>query len=208
MVVLFCIYLVLLAIRGNKEYWDALENEAKLKDKTIELKRLSHTDALTGIYNRRYFNEIFDFEWKRSSRDKTILTLIMCDIDHFKSVNDSFGHIAGDEYLVHIAGILKNTFKRDTDIVARYGGEEFIVLLSGVESHYAYLMAEELRKKIGSYVVTFDGKDIMTTMSFGISSSLPDNLSTTSRLITRADHALYRAKNKGRNRVEVDQFDP
>lgn len=204
MIILFSGYLVMLTLRGNKEYWQALENENKLKDKTVELKLLSHTDALTGIYNRRFFNEIFDFEWKRAHRDHTFLTVAICDIDHFKTVNDTFGHIAGDEYLKRIAIILKRTFKRDTDIVARYGGEEFVILLSGVPIEKVIQMAEEVRQEIEDCCVSYKGAHMSTTMSFGISTCVPDNQDTPSMLITWADHALYHAKKLGRNRVEVD----
>lgn len=204
MIVMYSIYLVLLTLRGSREYWDALENEAKLKEKTVKLKRLSHTDPLTGLFNRRYFNEIYDFEWKRASRDKTTLTFIMCDIDYFKKVNDTLGHIAGDEYLISIAKILRNKFKRDTDIVARYGGEEFVMLLSGLDDDDAFQMTETLRRQIADYKVSFDGSMIMSTMSFGVASCSPASQGSPEHLIARADRALYRAKEKGRNRVEID----
>lgn len=204
MILMYSIYLVLLTLRGSREYWDALENEAQLKEKTVELKRLSHTDPLTGLYNRRYFNEIYDFEWKRASRDKTTLTLIFCDIDYFKNVNDTLGHIAGDEYLINITRILRNKFKRDTDIVARYGGEEFVMLLSGLDDDDAFQMTEALRKQVADHKVSFDGSMIMTTMSFGVASCSPGSQGSPDHLIARADRALYRAKEKGRNRVEID----
>jgi len=203
MIILFSGYLVMLTVRGNREYWDALENENKLKDKTIELKLLSHTDALTGIYNRRFFNEIFDFEWKRALRDQALLTIAICDIDYFKRINDTFGHIAGDEYLKQIAEILRNTFKRDTDIVARYGGEEFVILLWGVSLEKVIQMVEHVRQKIEDCRVDYKGAFMSTTMCFGISACVPDNVDSPSMLITRADKALYTAKNLGRNRVEV-----
>lgn len=203
MIFLFSLYLMMLSLRGAREYWDALENEHKLKDKTIELKLLSHTDHLTGIYNRRFFNEIYDFEWKRAHRDQTLLTLIICDIDYFKLVNDTFGHIAGDEYLRRIAERLRETFKRDTDIVARYGGEEFVVLVSGGSLDQVFQMAEDVRCEVEEFSLPWKQDQIRTTMSFGISSCIPDHKTTPNMLITRADHALYQAKELGRNRVEV-----
>lgn len=204
MIFLFSIYLILLTLRGSREYWDALETEAKLKEKTVELKRLSHTDPLTGLYNRRYFNEIFDFEWKRASRDKTALTVVMCDIDYFKKVNDTLGHIAGDDYLISITRVLKNKFKRDTDIVARFGGEEFVILLSGLDEDDAFQMAEFLRKQAMDHIVMYDGSEIKTTLSFGIASCVPSAHGSPDHLLGRADRALYRAKDNGRNRVEID----
>ncbi len=204
MLLLYSIYLVLLTLRGCREYWDALENEAKLKERTVELKRISHTDPLTHLYNRRYFSEIFEFEWKRASRDKTSLTLIICDIDYFKDVNDTHGHIAGDEYLISLGRVLRNKFKRDTDIVARYGGEEFVILLSGLDDTDALQMTESLRRQVSDHKVLFDGATLRTTMSFGVASCSPDAQGTPDLLLARADRALYRAKEKGRNRVEID----
>ena len=204
MIVLFSGYMMMLTFRGSREYWDALENEKRLKEKTVELKRLSHTDPLTGLYNRRYFNEIFDYEWKHCCRDKTMLTVVICDIDYFKQVNDTLGHIAGDEYLVSISKILRSTFKRDTDIVARYGGEEFVMLLSGLDDAQAFSMTEELRQTVSEHSVMFNGVEIRNTLSFGIASCVPDNQTSQLSLIARADRALYRAKDKGRNRVEVE----
>jgi diguanylate cyclase (GGDEF)-like protein len=204
MIISYSIYLILLTLRGNKEYWYALENEKKLEEKTIELRRLSHTDPLTGLYNRRYFSEIFDFEWKRAIRDKTSLTVVMCDIDHFKRVNDTHGHIAGDEYLIDISRVLRNKFKRDTDIVARYGGEEFVILLSGIDDEDVFRMTESLRKQTMDHKVHFDNAEIRTTVSVGAASCFPDPKGSPEHLIARADRALYRAKENGRNRVEID----
>ena len=118
MIFLFSVYMVFIAYRGNREYWNALENEYLLEIKSREMERLSNTDILTGLYNWRYFDEAFGREWKRSGRDNSLLSVILLDIDHFKSINDSLGHQVGDEYLKKTAATLISVFKRDYDIVA------------------------------------------------------------------------------------------
>lgn len=203
LILMYSGYLMLITVKGNKEYWDALENEVKLMEKTRELQSLSHTDVLTGIYNRRYFDDVFAVEWKRASRDNKILTLLICDIDRFKNVNDTFGHLAGDEYLKKIAGILRNVFKRETDVTARYGGEEFVVLLLGVDSRKAFSLAEKVRIAVSKSSLEYKEMEIRTTISFGIASCIPDHKENRKRLIAKADAALYTSKKEGRNRVTV-----
>jgi diguanylate cyclase (GGDEF)-like protein len=201
---LYPIYLVLISLRGNNEYWTALENEHLLEEKTRELEIASRTDVLTGLYNRRYFDELFDLEWGLSSRRKTPLTLMMCDIDHFKKVNDTYGHQAGDEYLKLLSNLLRSVFQRDTDLVARYGGEEFVILLSDRDADQARPLAERFRKQIEKAVLEYKGEKIQTTISLGVTSSVPGSDLNPDRLISLADDALYRAKDAGRNRVVVD----
>ncbi|MCF8112725.1 MAG: GGDEF domain-containing protein [Desulfotignum sp.] len=201
---LYPIYLVLISLRGNNEYWTALENEHLLEEKTRELKKVSRTDVLTGLYNRRYFDELFELEWGLSSRRKTPLTLMICDIDHFKKVNDTYGHQAGDEYLKLISRLLGSVFQRDTDLVARYGGEEFVIFLSDRDADQALPLAELFRKQVEKAVLEYKGEKIQTTISLGVTSCVPGPDLNPDRLITLADDALYRAKDAGRNRVVVD----
>ncbi|MCA1794475.1 MAG: GGDEF domain-containing protein [Desulfotignum sp.] len=202
--ILYSVYLVLITLRGNHEYWTAMENEHLLEEKSRELKKASRTDALTGLYNRRYFDELFDLEWGLSGRRKTPLTLLMCDIDHFKKVNDTHGHQAGDEYLKLVSQYLRSVFQRDTDLVARYGGEEFVVLLPDRGADQALSLAEQFRKKIADAVLEYNNQNIRTTISLGIASCTPGSDMNRDRLITLADNALYAAKDAGRNRVVVD----
>lgn len=208
LIVLFSIYLVIISYRGNREYWDALENEYLLEVKSSELARLSNTDVLTGLYNRRYFDQALDLEWKRSGRNKSALSVILFDIDHFKKINDTFGHQAGDEYLAKTAAALDAVFKRDYDIVARYGGEEFIVMLPGIGAENALLLAEKVRINIESLIVRHQGKKFAATISAGIMCCVPSHNTRADYIVSCADQALYKAKETGRNMVVVFTPEP
>jgi len=203
MIILYSFYMVLIAYRGNREYWDALENEYLLEIKSQEMALLSNTDVLTGIYNRRYFDVAFGLEWKRSGRIGTQLSIILFDIDHFKIINDTFGHQTGDEYLKKTAAILTSVIKRDSDIVARYGGEEFIVLLPGIDAGHARKLAEEIQQKVESMIFDHEGKKVGTTISAGIMCCVPDFNIRSDSIISGADQALYLAKQGGRNKVVI-----
>lgn len=196
MIILFFMFMLILTYRGNSEYWIALENEIKLQE-------LSRIDALTGLFNRRYFNEVYEGEWKRASRDGSLITIIMGDIDHFKQVNDTYGHLAGDLYLKQFAEILGSVFKRDTDLVVRFGGEEFVVLLLETNTIQAFEMAEKVRTQVASTVVVNANQEINTTVSFGIASIVPDYRDSSVKLIGKVDDALYQAKEEGRNRIVI-----
>lgn len=200
---LFSMYMVFIAIRGNNEYWIALENEFLLEERTRDLEKISNTDRLTGLYNRRYFDGALDFEWKRASRNQTGLAMIVCDIDHFKKVNDTFGHLAGDAYLRLTANRLLQVFKRKTDIVTRYGGEEFVVLMPDESQKNAEALAEKIRGKMESAILTFDSHSIQATISLGVAGLVPQASWGKEILISKADSALYSAKKKGRNQVVV-----
>ena len=199
----YALYLIMITLRGSDEYWRALENEFLLEKKTKELKQASRIDVLTNLYNRRHFDELFHLAWGLCVRRNTPITLVMCDIDHFKKVNDNFGHMAGDEYLQLVSRCLQAVFQRETDVVARYGGEEFIVLLPDKDVIAAMEMAETFRIKIAGAVLNYNGEIIKTTMSLGIASCLPKGEQKPDMLVFQADTALYEAKNKGRNRVMV-----
>jgi diguanylate cyclase (GGDEF)-like protein len=203
MIFLFSVYMALIAYRGNREYWNALENEYLLEIKSREMELLSNTDVLTGLYNRRYFDEALDREWKRSGRNNSLLSIILFDIDHFKSINDTFGHQVGDEYLKKTAATLISVFKRDYDIVARYGGEEFTVLLPGINDGHARQLAEKVKQKIESMIFYHRGKKVGTTISAGIMCCAPNFNTISDSIISGADKALYMAKQGGRNSVAV-----
>lgn len=165
-----------------------------------ETRFLAITDGLTGLYNRRYFQQMIDIEFARSKRYCSDLSIALFDIDHFKRVNDTYGHQFGDKVLAEISKIIQN-FLRKTDYVARYGGEEFIAVLPETDLTSAMIPMERLRQAIESHSFKYGNESIKVTVSIGISAVTPDIL-LDDELIKRADQALYLAKQNGRNRVE------
>lgn len=161
--------------------------------------KLAVTDPLTGTFNRRTFLELADKEISRAQRAGTALSLVMLDLDHFKRVNDEYGHPAGDEVLKRAVTILQASLRRE-DLLVRYGGEEFCILLPNVALDHATLMAERARDAIQHGSFQYKGRIIPITISLGVASML-DKGDTTAMLIARADEALYSAKRAGRNRV-------
>jgi diguanylate cyclase (GGDEF)-like protein len=160
-----------------------------------KLEELATTDALTGLRNRRKFDSEIDIEWRRATRQKTPVALLMIDADHFKSYNDAFGHQAGDQILIGIAICISDSVRRAGDCAARYGGEEFAVLLPGLSPAEALGMAEAIRLKVQQWS---DGPTV-TTVSVGIASLTPSATMDWSALVKAADKALYAAKANGRN---------
>ncbi len=203
MIFFYAVYMFSIAYRGNREYWKSLENELLLEIRSQEMERLSITDALTGLHNRRYFDEVLDREWSRSGRDNHVLSLILLDIDQFKIINDTYGHQAGDDFLRKTAALLISIFKRDHDTVARYGGEEFIVLLPGIDADQAFLLAERVRQEVESLTIDHQETKVGTTISAGIMSCIPDFQTRSDSIVSGADKALYAAKQKGRNKVVI-----
>lgn len=200
---LFVIYMVFIVIRGNNEYWTALENEALLEEKTKSLEKISQRDGLTGLYNRRYLDMAFEMAWKRGGRKQTQIAMMICDIDEFKQVNDTYGHLAGDEYLKLIARILCQVFQRDTDMIARYGGDEFVAILPEESLENIVVLAERVRETIAGAVLEFESHTIRNTVSIGVAIMTPQPSGERAVLITSADTALYAAKKKGRNQVSL-----
>ncbi len=171
----------------------------ELEKANAELESLATLDGLTGIKNRRAFGQRLEEEVARATRYSLPLTLLMLDVDHFKSYNDTFGHPAGDEVLKSVAGILEQC-ARETDLVARYGGEEFVVLLPQTDAAGAFVIAERIRRTI--LETNWPRRGI--TISAGLAHLLPV-VDTGSRLIGRADSALYCSKAGGRNQVNVSE---
>lgn len=172
-----------------------------------KLEHISITDTLTRLYNHRYFQVAFEMEFIRARQYGTKLSMVMADIDFFKRVNDQYGHAAGDRVLEAVAMVLKENC-RVTDIVARYGGEEFAVVLPHADLKMATVMAERIRKAIWQQHVAFDDKSIRVSISLGVATLPPSGITSQTALFDRADQALYRAKQKGRNRVEIDESEP
>jgi len=164
------------------------------------IQEMAIRDELTGLYNRRHVLELLDHEKNRSSRGGGIFCLAILDIDHFKNVNDTYGHQAGDAVLQAVATTMKTTM-RNTEYCARYGGEEFLIVLTQTNINGALIGAERVRTNIEKIPFPDIGSDFKITVSIGLSEyKMRENIDD---VIARADEALYRAKNGGRNRVET-----
>jgi diguanylate cyclase (GGDEF)-like protein len=180
-----------------------VRNHLALKAKADLLESLANIDSLTDIPNRRRFDERLDTEWRRCQRHAQPLSVIMLDVDHFKTFNDHYGHGAGDICLVTVAATLARTLSRPGDIVARYGGEEFAVILPETDITGASQMAERMREALAMQRMPQapDTGSGMVTLSAGVASCVPDEASSATDLIAAADRKLYEAKTQGRNRV-------
>jgi diguanylate cyclase (GGDEF)-like protein len=177
------------------------QREKELSVANAQLLVMSSTDALTGVANRRSLEERLHDMWEHSQRLHEPLSLVMCDIDHFKHVNDDYGHQAGDAVLQQFAKLLQDE-AREIDKVGRYGGEEFVLLLPGTVLDAAVTFAERIRERVEKYAFTFeDGQSLHRTMSCGVASWPHPRVGDQDALIKAADDALYVAKETGRNRV-------
>ncbi|MBD5401489.1 GGDEF domain-containing protein [bacterium] len=162
-------------------------------------KYLSMTDELTGLANRRSFDNSYEKEFLRAQRYKNKLTLVMFDIDHFKQVNDTYGHQCGDFVLKQVANAALQTFRK-TDTVYRFGGEEFIVILTETDIHQAVIPLERFRKTVAALGLDYQGESVNVTVSIG-ACQLTDEIQTKEQFIEITDKALYEAKNSGRNKT-------
>jgi diguanylate cyclase (GGDEF) domain len=169
---------------------------------SFDLTTLAGEDKLTGIPNRRHFDERLDREWRRAARMRVPLSLILIDVDHFKKFNDRYGHRAGDECLMQVAQVLDGSVRHPGDLVARYGGEEFVVLLFHMTRDDAYAAAERLRLAVAQLALRHeDSADGQVSISLGGATQVPDGTGAAADLVQAADQALYEAKESGRNRV-------
>jgi len=182
-----------------KVHASLLERNAALE----ELQRISNTDGLTNLYNRRYFDETFAEEWRRARRDQQPLSLAMLDVDHFKQFNDHYGHQSGDDCLIQVSSALQSSVCRAGDIVARYGGEEFVGIFPNTDTEGAMAIAEKIRKAVTGLDIPHEHSLVASqvTVSIGVASTFPAADKDRKKLIKAADTALYRAKETGRNRV-------
>ncbi len=174
-----------------------------------QLQYMATIDAVTDVCNRRYLMQILNDEWARARRYDSMMALVMMDLDNFKLVNDTHGHLAGDAVLKEVAQICKRNL-RDVDRIGRFGGEEFTMLLPETDLHGARITAERLRRLIAEKIVFYHGVEIRVTASFGVAELPPDKEATSiTRFLKAADDALYVAKRAGRNRVAaLDDIEP
>lgn len=170
----------------------------EIDDIVAKMNELAIRDELTNIYNRRYINENLPINIIQSLTTKKPISIIMSDIDHFKKVNDTFGHVAGDYVLKEFAQLLQSTLRKNQDWIGRYGGEEFLIVLDNVDNNTAYTIAEKIRKKVEKNKFQYGNKSIPITASFGVC-TLDESLNTMESFIEYADKNLYKAKKSGRN---------
>ena len=191
--------IVLLSKSINTNYQMAIKNNDELQMNIQKLKKLSTTDSLTNIYNRRYFFEVAEKMITTSLQEKKLLSFLMLDIDFFKHINDTYGHQAGDFILMTLAKEIKELMRKN-DIFARVGGEEFAIILENTSIKEAQAVAEKIRKHIAKKDFIFDGTTIDLTVSIGVA-SLNESSLNIETLYNQADQQLYKAKQSGRNRV-------
>lgn len=184
--------------------------QGELEEKNRQLQLLSSLDGLTGIPNRRQFDEMLTQEWHRMSRDKQPLSVIILDVDHFKRYNDFYGHLAGDSCLRRVAEALADMLRRPADMIARYGGEEFAAILPDTNIEGAGVVAESMRRTVVDLEIEHKDSPVhpTITISLGVSSVIPLPGCMPGDLMQAADQALYLAKQQGRNRWVVCPFVP
>ena len=182
-----------------------LETQQQLREANALLSELSIRDGLTGLFNRRHFDAVFDTEFRRAARTRTSISLLMIDVDYFKAFNDTYGHQHGDECLREISRVLEEEPRRGHDCTARYGGEEFAIVLPGADAKAAMSIAESIREAVLRLKIEHAGSSTgrFTTVSIGICCRMPKIGETTEAMLHDADTALYMAKELGRNRVTL-----
>lgn len=198
--VIFWAGLFLVSGLPRREYYAATCSMIKLKHQAAYLQELSRVDGLTGLNNRRQFEHLFETELKRASSGHYPLSLLLIDLDHFKHINDHYGHLVGDECLKMVANTLSSELKRATDAVARFGGEEFAIILPGTNETDARQVAESIRLALAALEIPTGNETISLTASLGGVSLTPRQEGSARDIIKLADDALYRAKHEGRNR--------
>ena len=181
-----------------------LKLEESLKKANEKIRIMSITDSLTGCYNRAFMTQYLSQEIQKAKRYKHALSLILCDIDRFKTINDTYGHQTGDSVLKEFVQCIMGHIRKDVDMLFRYGGDEFLIALPETGIKGAYILAERLGKAVSQKVIQVHGRQIHITSSFGVAGldpSTPDEESSPETLISRADKCLYEAKEKGRDSV-------
>ena len=180
-----------------------VKNQLQIVNQLRIINHLSQTDMLTGLFNRRYFNTRLNYEWTRSKREKTLLSILMIDVDNFKIYNDTYGHLQGDVVLKGIATIMRQKLLRSTDMLSRWGGEELAALLPVTGLDGACIVAEKLRAGVEGHIFLFNNTPTHVTISIGINSVAPWEYNDMKHFVDEADKALYKAKKAGKNRAEI-----
>ena len=193
----------MLLLQRDAAYRALRVSQQQLLDTNLVLQRLMNSDGLTGLSNRRHFDEYLELEWRRALRDQSQVSLLMIDVDYFKSYNDNLGHLEGDEALRKVATAIRDACSRPSDLPARYGGEEFALVLPSTSPGGARLMAEKLRQSVVALNIPHTTPDggANLTVSVGVATVTPQQGSDCRQLISAADKGLYIAKHNGRNRV-------
>lgn len=194
-------------VQRDQAYRALRASQQELTEKNIELQRLTNVDGLTGLSNRRYFDEYLEVEWERARREQAPLSLLMVDVDHFKLYNDSYGHVGGDEVLRKVAAVLRHAARRPTDMAARFGGEEFALIMPATPLEGIVAQGEIFRAGVEALMLAHCASTTAphVTVSIGAASVVPQRDAKATLLIQAADAALYQAKRTGRNRVVASQ---
>ncbi len=192
-------------LQRDEAYRALRQSQQQLLETNLELQRLTNSDGLTGLSNRRYFDEYLNAEWKRAQREQSQFAMLMIDVDAFKAYNDTYGHVAGDEVLRRVATVIGDNCSRPADLPARFGGEEFAMILPGTSPGGTRLLAEKVRRAIESLGVPHSGSPTgaHVTVSIGGTVLVPQPGQIASRLVEAADAGLYQAKRNGRNQVVI-----
>ncbi|WP_417661172.1 diguanylate cyclase [Pseudomonas sp.] len=197
-----------IALQQRDEAFRALrESQQQLLEANLVLQRMMKSDGLTGLANRRHFDEYLEIEWTRALREHSQLSLIMIDVDYFKVYNDQFGHVAGDDVLRRVGAALADSCSRSSDLAARYGGEEFAMILPGTSPGGARLQAEKIRRAVEALDIPHCRPETGSpvTVSIGVATVIPVAGGSSLALVEKADNGLYMAKGNGRNQIGVEQ---
>jgi two-component system chemotaxis family response regulator WspR len=191
-------------LQRDEAYRALRQSQQQLMETNLELQRLTHSDGLTGLSNRRHLDDYLSAEFRRAMRDRLPIGFLMIDVDNFKSYNDTYGHVAGDDVLKRVAHTIEESLNRPADLAARFGGEEFAVVLPSTAEGGMRLLGEKIRLAVEALDVPHSGSDAgRLTISVGGVTQVPEMEENAKQLIEAADLALYRAKRDGRNRVVV-----
>jgi two-component system chemotaxis family response regulator WspR len=190
-------------LQRDDAYRALRESQRQLLETNFQLQRLTNLDGLTGLSNRRYFDQYIDAEWKRAVRTRNALSILMIDVDNFKSYNDTAGHLAGDTVLKGIAETIQTYGRRSVDCAARFGGEEFVIALTALTAVESQERGEKVCRAIESLRLPHGNSSVSpwVTVSVGGAVTIPDRSESFFLLIDAADQALYKAKREGKNRV-------